>query len=277
MHVMLSGDELRPYRQFAELLAEEAGRISLSYFRKPIDVEMKADLTPVTRADRETERFIRESIAHRFPGHLITGEEFGTTLGVRKPENADKAPGSSAAESLYRWVVDPIDGTKAFVLGVPLYTTLIALLYNEQPVVGIIHNPVLGETVSASVGGGCTLNGAACKVSGCDSLAEARVHTTDYANLARLEPDLARVLLGRVGSARTWADAYGYLLIATGRADVMIDPAMSPWDIAPLGPIIAEAGGRLTALDGTETWTGDSALATNGILHHQILDLKHGS
>ncbi|HUX50885.1 MAG TPA: inositol monophosphatase family protein [Spirochaetia bacterium] len=270
----LSPDELRPFRQFAESLAEEAGRISLNYFRKAIDVETKADLTPVTRADRETEQFIRSSIAHRFPGHLITGEEFGTTIGNRKPDNADEAPGSAVADSPFRWVVDPIDGTKAFVLGVPLYTTLIALLYNEQPVVGIIHNPVLGETASASVGGGCTLNGASCKVSTCSSLAEARVHSTDYANLARREPDFARLLLEEAGSARTWADAYGYLLVASGRADVMIDPVMSPWDIAPLGPIIGEAGGELTALDGTNTWTGESALATNGTLHRQILDLK---
>ena len=262
--------DLLGFRSFAEDVAHEAGRISLKYFRSGVEVETKADLTPVTRADRETEQFIRRAIADRFPDHLITGEEFGTIGSHGEPLQDAALP---REKRRFRWIVDPIDGTKAFVHGVPLFTTLLALLIDEEPVVGLIHNPVLEETVSASVGGGCTRNGVPCRVSGVGEIEKARVHSTDFADLYRHHPVLAEKLLGRVFSARTWADGYGYLLVATGRAEVMLDPVMALWDIAPLGPIISEAGGRFSSIDGTEAWTGTSALATNGLLHDSILRL----
>jgi histidinol phosphatase-like enzyme (inositol monophosphatase family) len=265
MTTVPSAAELRVYREFASSLAGEAGRIGLKYFRTGVEVETKADHTPVTRADRETEQFIRGAIAERFPDHLVTGEEFGSSLGTEKFEG----PAGSGPD--FSWIIDPIDGTKAFVHGVPLYTTLIALLYRGNPVVGIIHNPVMNETVAASVGGGCTLNEEPCAVSGRAELSDARIHATDFADLYRRKPALTVELLSRSSSARTWADAYGYLLVATGRAEAMIDPVMAPWDIAPLGPIITEAGGRFTSLDGAETWTSGSALATNGHVHDEIL------
>lgn len=262
---------LRSYRDFAEELAREAGRIAVRYFRSGIEVETKSDQTPVTRADRETERLIRAAITERYPDHLVTGEEFGTTRGG-KP-----AAGAAAVDGALRWVVDPIDGTKAFIHGVPLFTTLIALLHNGRPVVGIIHNPVLDETCSAAAGCGCTLNGTPCSVSRVDTLERARVHTTDFGDLYRAVPALTGKLLERARAARTWADGYGYLMVATGRAEAMLDPVMSLWDIAPLGPVITEAGGRFTAIDGTETWTGTSGLATNGRVHEEILRLGAGT
>lgn len=265
--LVLDAAQLRGYREFAEELAREAGRIAVGYFRSGVEVETKSDETPVTRADRETERFIRAAITERYPGHLVIGEEFGTTRGGKA------VAGDAQGEGAFRWVVDPIDGTKAFIHGVPLFTTLIALLFEGTPVVGIIHNPILEETCSAATGDGCTLNGTACRVSSVDSLDRARLHSTDFSDLYRAVPALAGKLLERARAARTWADGYGYLMVATGRAEAMLDPVMSLWDIAPLGPVITEAGGRFTAIDGTETWTGTSGLATNGLVHEEILRL----
>ncbi|WP_455381735.1 inositol monophosphatase family protein [Salinispira pacifica] len=259
--------ELSGYRRFAEELAREGGRIAARYFGTGVEVEKKADETPVTRADRETEQFIRAALSERFPDHLITGEEYGTTL-------AGRATAASESSSPYRWVIDPIDGTKSFVHQIPLFTTLIALLYREQPVVGIIHNPILDECASAAVGGGCTLNGEPCRVSSVSSIEKARVHSTDFADLFRHASGLTSKLLERAAAARTWADGYGYLLVATGRADVMLDPVMALWDIAPIGPVVTEAGGRFTAIDGSESWTGGSGLATNGALHDRVLELR---
>ncbi len=252
------GDKLRGYRAFAEQLAKSAGEIALSFFRTNVAVELKKDETPVTIADRETERFIRKSIAERYPDHDIVGEELGS---------------GDSKGSPWQWVVDPIDGTKAFVAGVPLYTTLIALLHEGTPVVGVVHNGVLRETVSAASGGGCTVNGSPCHVSDVSLIQACRLQTTDYSALYRRLPSFAARILPRVRSAYTWADAYGYVLVATGRADIMLDSAMALWDVAPLKPIITEAGGRFTDLAGDDSGTGTSALATNGLVHDELLEL----
>lgn len=255
--------DLEELRAFAERLAEAAGEVALSYFHKHVEVELKSDQSPVTVADRETERFIRAAITERYPDHDILGEEYGA--------------GDTTAGCAFKWVVDPIDGTKAFIAGVPLYTTLIALLYDGEPVIGVIRNGVLRETVSAAVGHGCTMNGTPCRVSREASLENARLNVTDYASLSRKLPAFVDRILPLVRSANTWADAYGYLLVATGRADIMMDPAMSLWDIAPLRPIITEAGGSFTDLDGSDSGTGTSALATNGLLHDRLLQMLRGS
>lgn len=249
--------ELSEMRSFAESIAESAGEVALSYFRRDVAVETKSDLSPVTVADRETEQHIRRALRERYPDHDVLGEEFG----------------EDAHGSRYRWIIDPIDGTKAFVAGIPLYTTLVAVLYDGRPIIGVIRNGVLRETVSAAIGLGCSLNGTACRVSAERSIESARLQCTDYASVARSLPGFAAKALPRVRSAYTWADAYGYLLVATGRAEIMIDPVMSLWDIAPLGPIISEAGGRFTDIDGRDNWTGGSALATNGVLHESALAL----
>lgn len=255
--------DLEGLREFAVNLAREAGELTLTYFRGTFDVERKADETPVTRADRESEQLIRDRIQEAYPEDGILGEEFDAVAGTGKRT----------------WVVDPIDGTQSFVAGVPLYAVLIALVdgaYNGEEIetsrvlLGVIHIPPLGETLSAARGlGAHWQRGPAC-VSSREELAGARVCTTDFADLHRRQPELAARINDRASFTRTWGDAYGYLLLATGRIDAMIDPIVSPWDIAPLPVIVEEAGGRFTDLHGRAV-LGESAIATNGRIHASIL------
>jgi histidinol phosphatase-like enzyme (inositol monophosphatase family) len=247
--------KLEEYLAFAVALAQEAGKIAMSYFRTELEVQSKADASPVTRADKETEQFIRAAIERQYPDHGILGEELGeVNAGAR-----------------WRWIVDPIDGTQSFIHGVPLFTTLIGLECDGEPVLGVIHCPPQAETVAAAQGLGCRWNGQPCRVSAVADLAQARLNVTDYADLLRRNPKLATALLGGVRMARGWADAYSYLLVATGRAEIALDPGMSAWDCAPLKPIVEEAGGRYTDLMGIETIRGVGALATNGLLHDAVL------
>jgi len=254
----LSSNYLESLRSFAEDVAVEAGKVTLKYFQKNIEIDKKEDGTPVTTADRKAEEYIRARIVAEFPSHSILGEE----------------EGESPGKSTYRWIIDPIDGTQSFIRGIPLYTVLLALEYEGEPQVGVIHVPPLGETVSAANGVGAFYNGTPCQVSTTEHLADAWVQVTDYAELSRRRPEFAKRLLTESYSCRAWGDAYGYLLVATGRADVMIDPIMNIWDIAPLKPIITEAGGVFTDLDGGDNAMGTSALASNSMLHKEIIDLN---
>lgn len=249
--------ELKELMDFAVQTAVGAGNITLEYFGKAIEVRMKAEDDPVTIADKRAEQYIRERIGSRFPSHSILGEEY-----------AQKNTGSP-----FKWVIDPIDGTQSFIHGVPLYAVLVAVEYEGVPAVGVVHCPPLLETASAATGLGCYHNGARCQVSKTASLGNAWAHVTDIAELQRYRPGVAERVISKVKHCRTWGDAYGYLLVATGRADAMLDPVMNEWDIAPLMPIIVEAGGRLTDLDGRPNPVGASALATNGILHDEMLDV----
>jgi histidinol-phosphatase len=253
----LGSDDLESLRSFAEDVAVEAGKVTLKHFQKNIEIDKKEDGTPVTTADRKAEEYIRARIVAEFPSHSILGEEEG------------ERPGRST----YRWIIDPIDGTQSFIRGIPLYTVLLALEYEREPQVGVIHVPPLGETVSAANGVGAFYNGTPCQVSTTEHLADAWVQVTDYAELSRRRPEFAKRLLTESYSCRAWGDAYGYLLVATGRVDVMIDPIMNIWDIAPLKPIITEAGGVFTDLDGIDNAMGTSALASNSMLHREIIDL----
>jgi histidinol phosphatase-like enzyme (inositol monophosphatase family) len=249
--------QLAEYLEFARKVTREAGQVTLKYYRRELAIEEKADLSPVTIADRETEQFIRAAIRARYPEHGILGEEFG-----------EENPGAP-----WRWIIDPIDGTQAFVHGVPLYTVLLALEFEGDSHLGVIHNPPQDETVAAATGLGCTYNGKPCRVSQTASLDKAWVHVTDYADLLRRRPKFCDALLSQAGFSRTWADAYGYLMVATGRADIMLDPIMSLWDSASLKPILLEAGGRFTDLEGNPTIHATNSLATNGLLHEQMLEL----
>jgi len=250
-------EQMDKYLEFAVDTTIKAGKVTLEYFLKDIKVDRKKDQSPVTVADRATEQYIRSRIEENYPDHGILGEENGASI----------------SDSHFRWVIDPIDGTQAFIRGVPLYTVLLALEYNGIPVLGVIHNPPLQETVSAANGSGAFYNGVPCKVSSTQTLNEAWVQATDFADLERRCPDFTRKLLKEANSCRTWADAYGYLLVATGRVDVMIDPIMHHWDIAPLKPIITEAGGILTDMDGNDNPTGTSSIACNSMLHKEIMKL----
>jgi histidinol phosphatase-like enzyme (inositol monophosphatase family) len=248
--------KLAEHLTFAAELAAEAGKITLHYFRKGVAVDAKADDSPVTVADRETEKFLRDAIAAKFPDHGILGEEHGETN-----------PGAR-----WRWILDPIDGTQAFIHGVPLYTTLIALECSGEPALGVIHCPPLAETVAAAVGYGCTWNNEPCRVSEIDKLEDARLNLTEYNVFLRKYPTGGAELLRSVRLTRGWSDAYAYLLVATGRAEIALDPVMALWDCAPLLPIIEEAGGKFTDFNGTPTINGGSGIATNGRLHRAVLD-----
>ncbi len=253
----LSSEDMKGLLSFAESIAIGAGRVTLEYFQREIDIDRKMDDSPVTIADREAEMYIRSRIQNEFPTHSILGEEEGEHQG----------------KSFYRWIIDPIDGTQSFIRGVPLYTVLLALEYEGEPQIGVIHVPPLQETVSAAKGVGVFHNGIPCQVSSTKRLADAWVQVTDYADLTRRRPEFAKRLLDTSLSCRAWGDAYGYLLVATGRVDVMIDPIMNIWDIAPLKPIITEAGGIFTDLDGIENAIGTSSIACNSALHKELMSI----
>jgi len=234
--------------------AREGGRRTLAYFNAGTPVEWKVDHTPVTVADRESEVAIRSVIEKAFPQHAVLGEEQG------------EKPGSAP----YRWIVDPLDGTRTFVRGVPLYGTLIGVEHRGEPIVGVVYLPALDEIVAAARGDGCTWNGQPCRVSGVARMEDALVSTTDE-RVARARSGAYDRLVANVALTRTWADCYAYVLVATGRAEVALDPVMNLWDCAALLPIVEEAGGRFTDWKGERTIRGNEAVATNGHLHETVL------
>ncbi|MCI0334716.1 MAG: histidinol-phosphatase [Planctomycetes bacterium] len=246
-------------------IARAAGDLTLQYFRRDdLQIERKADQSPVTIADRAAEQLLRERIGEQFPNDGIVGEEFGITNGT----------------SEFRWALDPIDGTKSFVHGAPLYTTLVAVLRGETPCVGVIHAPAVAETVYAAAGGGCwhiREDGAAprpARVSKTAQLADSLLLTTEIRTFAKRPRDAMDVfqrLEQQARLTRTWGDGYGYLMVATGRADVMIDPQLNIWDLAALQPVIEEAGGKFTDWQGRATVHSNDAVATNGLLSDEVL------
>jgi histidinol-phosphatase len=240
---------------FATRAAEEAGRITLRHFGT-VAVEFKGDGSEVTQADREAEEFLRAAIAEAYPEDGIVGEE------------GEDVPGRSGR----RWILDPIDGTRSFASGVPLYGVLVALESGGEPVLGCCHFPAVGQTLSAARGGGAWFNGVRARVSDCDDLGAARLVTSGLEYWRTMAPEEGRQgwqrLVERVRVARTWGDAYGYSLVATGRAELMADPAVgSYWDYAPMIPIFQEAGGRFTTLAGRRVEGRTNGLASNGRLH----------
>ena len=232
-------------------LARLTGDVALSHYRTGLAVELKGDGSPVTAADRAAETAARAWVQRRFPDDGILGEEFG-----------EERPGAAR-----RWVIDPIDGTKSFVAGVPLWGSLVAVCEGERVLAGAAFFPPVAEIVAAAPGEGCWWNGSRCRVSAVGALAASTVLTTDDRFLDR--PDRrggwARVA-GAARVSRSWGDCFGYLLVATGRAEVMVDPILSPWDAAALHPIITEAGGVFSDWDGRDTAFGGSAVATNRAL-----------
>lgn len=239
-------------------LARLTGDIALRHYRTRLDVETKSDGSPVTVADRAAEIAAREWVQRYFPDDGILGEEFG----VERPE------------AKRRWVIDPIDGTKSFVRGAPLWGSLVALCEGKTVLAGAAYFPAVDEIVAAAPGAGCWWNGSQCAVSPVEVLAQATVLTTDDRFRERAD---CRAGYERVADAaavsRTWGDCFGYLLVATGRAEVMLDSIMSPWDAAALQPIIEEAGGVFTDWSGQRTAFGGSAVATNAALSNAVRSL----
>ncbi len=249
--------DLSKYLELAIDAAFHAGRRTLAYWSAGVEVETKSDNTPVTIADRDAELIIRERIKHAFPTHSIIGEEAGLEAG----DNPD-----------FKWIIDPIDGTKTFVRGVPLYGCLIGLEIEGTASVGVLYLPATDEMLYASLGSGAFLNGRRSRVSSTARLEEATLVTTSTESCRRrggAYDDLA----ARVKLTRGWGDCYGYMMVATGRADLMLDAGMNVWDCAPMLPILQEAGGRFTDWAGTATIYGRDAVGSNGALHDAVLEV----
>jgi len=247
------------FARFAEDLLRESGELILHYFGKPLHVRLKADRSPVTVADRDAEALLRARIQARYPGHQVLGEEQGT---------------SGAENAHLQWVLDPIDGTKAFVRGVPLFGTLIGLLERGRPILGAIHLPATGELLLGAQGRPTRLNGEPVHVSDVTELERAAVMLTCPDSIFETGHGAAfHALRARAELVRGWGDCYGHFLVATGRAEVMLDPVMNLWDIAALKPCVEGAGGRLTDFAGNGEHLGTSALSTNGALHQTVLEI----
>jgi len=246
------------YAQAAAELAAIAGANAMRYYRTAVDAETKKDGSPVTIADKSSERLVREWIERRFPSDGILGEEFGVhNAGARR-----------------RWIVDPIDGTKAFIHGVPFWGSLVALVEGETVIAGAASFPALGETLVAAQGEGCWWNDAKCRVSTIAAISQATVLTTDLAFRNDESKQKGWLALAELAAnSRTWGDCVGYLLVATGRAEVMADPVVSAWDVAALFPAIVEAGGVFSDWEGNATAFGTSAVATNGALASEARDI----
>jgi histidinol-phosphatase len=242
-------------------VARLAGDVALAHFRSGVEVESKPDGSPVTRADREAERAARGWLARRFPGDAILGEELGAGHG----------------DGPRRWFIDPIDGTRSFVRGVPLWGTMIGVMVGDAVIAGAVELPALGERVAAARGEGCWWNGARCRVSAEGALARATVLCTEERFTCDARKKAAwDVIAARAATSRSWGDCYGYLLVATGRAEVMTDGVLHPWDAVPLVPILAESGGVLTDWTGAAAGFGVGAIATNASLAEEVRDILIG-
>lgn len=248
---------LKEFTDFIYTLAEKSGEVIRPYFAKTdLAVELKEDQTLVTQADRQAEAVMRDLIRKRYPQHGILGEEFGL-------ENL-------SAE--FVWSLDPIDGTLSFARGCPLFGTLIGLLHGGAPILGAINHPVLNQLCIGN-NTETTINGRTVRLREVHHLSEAMLLTTDLASVDNHRRKGFEELLRRIRLYRTWGDCYGYLLVASGGADIMLDPMMNPWDILPLIPVIQGANGVITTWSGTDASQGNSCVAANKTLHPQVLQI----
>ena len=246
---------MSPRLQFAIETAILAGKSTLAYFQTGAAVDIKPDETPITIADRDAERLMRQRIAEIYPQDGILGEEEGET-------------GSGSA----RWVIDPIDGTKSFIAGVPLYATLLAFEQDGAPKIGVCYFPALDELVTAELGKGAYWNGRPCRVSERPTLERSLIATGSSSSMAKAGRAAGFSKVENAAMAcRTWGDAYGHALVATGRVDAMIDPIVAHWDISAMSLIVREAGGRFTDFSG-ENPLSKEALSSNGKVHDELLE-----
>jgi len=249
----------RTYLNFAIETAHLAGRLTLGYFQTGVRPDLKADDTPVTVADRKSEELIRARIEKQYPHHAIVGEEYGTT------ENE---------EASHRWFIDPIDGTRSFLRGVPLYAVLLGLEIEGTVEVGVAYFPALDEMIAAASGEGCWWNGRRTRVSNVPRLEQAVIVFSDVATFSKYGRADAWERIKRTAYFRAgWGDAYGHSLVATGRAELMLDPIMNVWDCAPFPPILKEAGGYFGDWQGNSTIYGNEAMSTSQALLPQVLAL----
>lgn len=250
------------YLQAVTELSRIMGENAMRYYRSSLSVETKSDGSQVTIADKSSELLAREWIARKFPRDGIIGEEFG----------------DANASAQRRWIIDPIDGTKAFVCGVPFWGSLVAVADGENVLAGAASFPALSETLTAALGEGAWCNDEKCSVSQCARIDEATVLTTDAS--FRSSPNRLgawSALANKAQASRTWGDCVGYLLVATGRAEVMVDPIVNAWDIAAVMPAIIEAGGKFTDWSGKVTSFGGDAIATNANLAEDVRAILSGT
>jgi histidinol-phosphatase len=242
-------------------LAILGGRSTLKYFQSnDVGVERKGDDSPVTIADKEAEQLVRKILGERFPADAILGEEFGEQSGT----------------SDYQWIVDPIDGTKSFISGVPIYSTLIGIVRERECLGGVIYIPALDEIVFAARGTGTWYSTRGHQPNRCHvssrTLADGLFTTTQRDSFAkRGAVDAYNNLEKAAYITRTWGDGYGYLLVATGRAEVMVDPIANPWDLAAVQPVVEEAGGKFTNWSGESTVFGGDGVGSNGLVHDEVM------
>lgn len=248
---------MNDYKNFIKHLAEISQKEILKYFRTDFNIDIKSDNTPVTIADKNTEELIRKEIEKEFPSHGILGEEFGEI--------------NSDAE--YKWIIDPIDGTKSFICGTVMFGTQIGLLKNNKPILGAINLPALDHLL---IGDNCTteLNNKKVQVRKCSSISDTVLLTGDYLNVEKYQKISAfNNLIKKVKLFRGWGDCYGYYLLSSGFADIMIDPIMSPWDSLPIIPVIKGAGGIITDYQGNDPIMGCSIVASNPEIHSEVIRL----
>jgi histidinol phosphatase-like enzyme (inositol monophosphatase family) len=253
---------MNPYSDVLEEateIVERASRIALSYFRQALLIETKADHSPVTIADKKTEEAIRTDLTRAFPDHGIVGEEFGEAFPDRE----------------FVWTIDPIDGTRSFVRGIPLFGTLVALLERGEPVLGIAVLPALDETYVAAKGLGAYCDGHLLRVANTQSLDQALVCSGDtpaFESAGKLP--YQQELFRRSGLVRGYSDCFGHLMVVRGAVDAMVDPLVSIWDIAPLISLITEAGGTYFDFEGNSSLNSKSFLTCNPALKSALLQLK---
>lgn len=243
-------------------IARAAGKLTLEHFRSPISVERKGDDSPVTVADKNAEKLVRSELQRLFPQDAILGEEFGNQTG----------------ESEYQWIIDPIDGTKSFIFGVPLYSTLLSLSHRGHTTAGIIYIPALDEMVLAAKGQGawhsqCGDTPRRCYVSH-RPLTEGAFLTSQVDSFATVGAEEGFLRIQQEAYVtRTWGDGYGYLLVATGRAELMVDPVANPWDLAAVQIVVEEAGGTFSDWLGNTTPFGGNGIGSNGLAHDFALEV----
>ena len=244
------------------LLAERSAEIIKSYFFHPkLEIEIKSDASPVTRADKEAEEVMRELIKKTYPSHGMIGEEYGN-----ENETAE-----------FVWTMDPIDGTKSFISGVPLFGTMISLCFRGQPILGLIHQPILnalciGDNTSTKV------NGRQVKMRTITDLSQATLLTSDIKNIAiSHSKHNFDVLVNKVDLFRTWGDAYGYLLVAAGRADILIDASISKWEICAVIPIIRGAGGVVSSWSGGNALKDGSCVVAHKNVHGEVIKILNSA
>ncbi len=242
----------------AQDIAERAGNLALSYFRQKILIEMKENMTPVTVADRKTEEFIRHEIGQRYPEHGILGEEFENT----------------GLDREFVWTIDPIDGTRSFIRGIPLWGTLLGLLHKGTPVLGVMALPALDEIYSAAHGMGAYCNGVqihASPVRDVDTAIIAGGDVNCFESAHKM--NLLKAIQEKSELYRGYTDCFGHAMVARGAIDAMIDPLVSIWDVAPLAVIVKESGGEYFTLEGAESIRGTSFVTCNASLKAELLKM----